>query len=156
MPRAAGLVATLTLFWLVLSGHYTLLLLSLGAGSVALVAWIAHRMAIVDHEQPLHMSIGLPGYALWLAGEIGKAALTVTRLVWTPRLALRPSVERVPADGMTPLAQVIYANSITLTPGTLSISVDDESILVHSLQPSGIAALHEGAMRARAHGLESR
>jgi multicomponent Na+:H+ antiporter subunit E len=69
---------------------------------------------------------------------------------------LRPSVESVPADGMTPLAQVIYANSITLTPGTLSISVDDESILVHSLQPAGIAALHEGAMRARAHGLESR
>lgn len=155
MPQAAGLVVALTLFWLVLSGHYTLLLLLLGAGSVALVAWIAHRMEIVDHEQPLHMSIGLPSYVLWLAGEIGKAALTVARLVWTPHLVLRPSVDKVPADGMTPLTQVIYANSITLTPGTLSIAVDDESILVHSLQTSGIAALHEGAMRGRAHRLES-
>lgn len=156
MRQAAGLVAVLMLFWLVLSGHYTLLLLLLGAGSVALVAWIAHRMEIVDHEQPLHATIGLPGYVFWLAGQIGLAAMTVTRLVWAPRLALHPSVDQVPADGMSPLAQVIYANSITLTPGTLSISVDDESVLVHSLQPSGIAALREGAMRTRAHRLESR
>lgn len=156
MRRAAGLVAVLAVFWLVLSGHYTPLLLTLGTASVALVVWIAHRMEIVDHEQPVHVSPGLPRYALWLAGQIFLAALGVARLVWSPRPGLVPAVGTVPADEMSHLAQAIYANSITLTPGTLTMSVDDEAVQVHSLQPSGLGGLRRGAMLARVRRLESR
>ena len=50
MLRAFGLGAILVVFWLLLSGHYTLMLISLGFGSSALVVYLALRMDVVDHE----------------------------------------------------------------------------------------------------------
>jgi multicomponent Na+:H+ antiporter subunit E len=155
MPRAAGLVVVLAAFWLALSGRYTVLLLALGAASVALVVWISQRMEIVDEEQPIHATASLPRYTVWLVGQVLIAALRVARLVWSPRPALRPVVGRTNAAGMSHLAQTIYANSITLTPGTLSMTVDDESVEVHSLQPSGLEELRRGAMLSRVRRLES-
>ena len=156
MPNAAGLVAVLAAFWLVLSGHYTVLLLTVGAASVALVVWISQRMEIVDEEQPIHLTLSLPRYVVWLVIQMLVAAARVARLVWSPRPALRPVVGRVPAEGMSHLAQTIYANSITLTPGTLSMTVDDDSVEVHSLQPTGLDDLRRGAMLGRVRRLESR
>lgn len=156
MPYAAGLVVLLAAFWLALSGHYTVLLLALGAASVALVVWISQRMEIVDEEQPIHLTPSLPRYVLWLMGQVLIAAVRVSRLVWSPRPALRPVVGRTDAAGMSHLVQTIYANSITLTPGTLALIVDDESVEVHSLQPSGLDDLRQGAMLSRVRWLESR
>jgi multicomponent Na+:H+ antiporter subunit E len=156
MPGAAGLVVVLAAFWLALSGHYTVLLLALGAASVALVVWISQRMEIVDEEQPIHLSLSLPRYAVWLLGLVLVAALRVARLVWSPRPALRPVVGRTDAEGMSHLAQTIYANSITLTPGTLAMTVDDDAVEVHSLEPAGLDELRRGAMLNRVRRLESR
>ncbi|HEX6325042.1 MAG TPA: Na+/H+ antiporter subunit E [Jiangellaceae bacterium] len=156
MPNAAGLVAVLAAFWLVLSGHYTALLLTVGAASIALVVWISQRMEIVDDEQPIRLTLSLPRYVAWLAVQMLVAAVRVARLVWLPRPALRPVVGRVPANDMSHLAQTIYANSITVTPGTLAMTVDDESIEVHSLQAAGLEDLRRGAMLGRVRRLESR
>lgn len=156
MPNAAGLVAVLAAFWLVLSGQYTVLLLTVGAASIALVVWISQRMEIVDEEQPIHLTLSLPRYVAWLAVQMLVAAVRVARLVWLPRPTLRPVVGRVPAQDMSHLAQTIYANSITVTPGTLAMMVDDESIEVHSLQPAGLEDLRRGAMLGRVRRLESR
>jgi len=156
MPNAAGLVAVLAAFWLVLSGQYTVPLLTVGAASIALVVWISQRMEIVDEEQPIHLTLSLPRYVAWLAVQMLVAAVRVARLVWLPRPTLRPVVGRVPAQDMSHLAQTIYANSITVTPGTLAMTVDDESIEVHSLQPAGLEDLRRGAMFARVRRLESR
>jgi multicomponent Na+:H+ antiporter subunit E len=155
MPYA-GLVVVLAAFWLVLSGHYTPLLIALGTASVALVVWISQRMEIVDEEQPIHVTLGLPRYAWWLGWQVLKSAVTVARLVWSPSPNLRPVVGPVPAEGMSHLAQTIYANSITMTPGTLSMNVDDEFVEVHSLQPAGLEDLRRGAMLERVKRLESR
>lgn len=156
MPRAAGVAMVLAVFWLVLSGHYTWLLLSLGALSIVFVVWVSHRMEIVDHEQPLHLTFGVPRYALWLWGQTLRSAVEVARLVWSPRAALHPVVGPVPARDVSDLTRVVYANSITLTPGTVSMSVGDEAIEVHSLQPSWLSALREGTMLERARRLEER
>jgi multicomponent Na+:H+ antiporter subunit E len=83
------------------------------------------------------------------------AAWRVARLVWSPRPALRPLVGNVPAEDLSHLAQAIYANSITLTPGTLAMTVDDDSVEVHSLQPAGLDDLRRGAMLDRVRRLES-
>lgn len=156
MSRAIGLIVVLAAFWLLLSGHYTVILLSLGALSIAIVAWIAQRMQIVDREQGLHVTPGLPRYLLWLSGQIFLAALAVARWVWSPRPTLHPVVGPVPTGRGSELSQVIYANSITLTPGTLAMSVDDDAIEVHSLQPAGLAALREDVMLRRVRRLEDR
>lgn len=156
MPYAAGLVVVLAAFWLVLSGHYTVLLLTVGAVSIALVVWISQRMEIVDEEQPIHLTLSLPRYVAWLAIQLFIAAVRVARQVWSPRPALHPVVGRVPAEDMSHLAQTIYANSITVTPGTLALTVDDDSVEVHSLRPSGLEDLRGGAMLGRVRRLESR
>jgi multicomponent Na+:H+ antiporter subunit E len=156
MLLTLSLAALLAGFWLVLSGHYTPLLLVLGAGSVGLVVWLVHRMGIVDHESvPLRPAPRLPRYFWWLAGEILRSSVSVTRQVWSPRRALRPAVGVVPTPGLPELSQVIYANSITLTPGTLSLRVDDDGIEVHSLDPAGLRELRAGGMRDRVRKLEA-
>lgn len=149
------LAPLLMAFWLVLSGHFTLLLIGLGVLSIGLVAWIVQRMGIPEPRGlPPHLVLRLPRYLLWLAGQVQLSALAVLRQVWSPRIDLRPAVGVTSVHDLPELAQVIYANSITLTPGTLSLSVDDEGIEVHSLQESGITELQAGEMARRVRQLE--
>jgi len=156
MRLTLSLAVLLAGFWLMLSGHYTPLLLVLGAGSVGLVVWLVHRMGIIDDESvPLRPAPRLPGYFRWLAGEILRSSVAVTRQVWSPRRALRPAVGVTPTPDLPELSQVIYANSITLTPGTLSLRVDDDGIEVHSLAPAGLAELQAGGMLGRVRKLRA-
>lgn len=151
------LVPLLAAFWLVLSGHFTTLLMSLGVVSVLLVSWIVYRMgAIYPEGSPARLSRYLPVYCVWLTGQVVLSALSVTRQVWSPGGTLRPAVDLTPANDLPELSQVIYANSITLTPGTLSLSVDDESIEVHSLNEPDLAELRAGGMLERVRQLEAR
>lgn len=156
MRHAAGLGVMLAAFWLLLSGHYTPLLLALGAVSVALVTALAHRMDLVDHEgRPLQLSLRAPGYWWWLGGQMLLSSWDVSRRIWarTPRIA--PVVRRTPTRDMSEMLQVIYANSITLTPGTLSVTVHDDGIDVHALDDELVDALERSAMARRARRMES-
>lgn len=152
----SGLVALLSIYWLVLSGHYTVLLLALGAASIGLVAWVVHRMDIVDLEGPARLTTTFAWYLPWLVAQVFLSALRVARLVWTPRLALSPAVGEVPLSDESELLRVIYANSITLTPGTLSLSLEEQSVMVHSLEAAGLDQLRDGAMLRRVRRLEAR
>lgn len=152
IPRTASLLA---LFWLLLSGHYTVLLLILGAISVALVCLLTWRAEVV--ETP-HLSVRrllhLPGYLAWLGIEVLKSAVGVVRLAWARRIALEPVVGPTPLPPMSPVGQVTYANSITVTPGTLALDVDEDLIRVHSLQAGSLDALRTGRMLRRVQRLE--
>lgn len=157
MRWISRLVPILAAFWLVLSGHFTPLLITLGALSVVLVLWIVRRMRLVDHEAlPSHLSPRMPQYCLWLTGKVLKSSLGVARQVWSPRPAPQPAVDVTPTHDLSELSQAIYANSITLTPGTLSLSVGDEGIEVHGLQGSDITELQNGEMLGRVRRLEAR
>ncbi|MCH7832977.1 MAG: Na+/H+ antiporter subunit E, partial [Proteobacteria bacterium] len=110
--------------WMLLSGFFVTLLLSLGMVSVALVVWIAHRMDVIDHEgHPIHLTIRALFYWPWLIVEIIKANIDVARAIVRRRMPINPSVIEVKATQETELGQVIYANSITLTPGTVTIDI---------------------------------
>ena len=151
------MVSPLALFWLVLSGHYTLLLIVLGSVSVALVCWLSWRADFPEREDvALPLSPRLPRYVLWLGKEVLVSAVAVVRKVWSPRQELRPVVDVTPSSDMTVVTQVIYANSITLTPGTLSLDVDEDRIEVHGLDAGDAEALRDGEMMRRARGLETR
>lgn len=155
MKSTLGLTTTLVIFWLLLSGHYTGLILSLGALSIALVVWIARRMDVVDHEVgPVHFTPKLIGYWLWLAGEIIKSTFDVTRRVLRGRGALHPAYEDVPIDQGTAMSETILANSITLTPGTLSVDVRNDVIRVHTVHKDLLVSLREGGMARRVKALE--
>lgn len=145
----------LAIFWLVLSGHFNPLFLSLGALSVGLVCWISLRSENTSRGNiPPRMVLRLPAYFLWLGMEVLRSSLAVTRLVWSPRPTLRPAMGVTPAERLSALGQATYANSITFTPGTLALTVDDDGIEVHSLKEADIAHLRAGQMLRRVRRLE--
>lgn len=147
----ASMLGTLGALWFVLSGFTTPLMLSLGAASVAFVLYLSVRMRVLDEEGlPVWVhEFALAKYVIWLAREVVKANIDVTRLVLARDLRLSPVVVRLPAKQHSVIGRVIYANSITLTPGTVAIELDDDSVDVHALTEAGVADLETGDMHDR-------
>jgi multicomponent Na+:H+ antiporter subunit E len=155
MTQILGLTVMLAAFWLLLSGHYAPLFLGFGVFSVLLVAWLAIRIDIVDDEaRPLRWLLRVPRYWLWLGAQILQSAVVVCRLIWNPRAAFSPGLGSTSVEGMNDVERATYANSITLTPGTLAMNVDESSIEVHSVDPSLIDELDAGAMAAKVRRME--
>jgi multicomponent Na+:H+ antiporter subunit E len=143
--------AVLFVVWLLLSGHFTPFLLVLGLASCALVVLVTLRMDVADREgHPLHLTWrGALIYWPWLLVEIVKANIDVAKRIVSPSLPITPTLVRIRASQTSDLGQVIYANSITLTPGTISVDVANGEILVHALSREGADALLEGEMDRR-------
>ena len=155
MTRSIGLATVLFVLWLLLSGIYTPLLITLGAFSSVLVAWIAYRMDVVDHEGfPIHLSWKALTYWPWLIWEIIKANIDVSRVILKKEISVQPILFRTAADQKTELGQVTYANSITLTPGTVSIAVGEGMIDVHALTQEAANDLKSGRMNKRVCQME--
>ncbi len=142
--------------WLLLSGLFEPLLLGLGVVSCLVVVLIAHRMDMIDHEgQPIHLGWRIVTYWFWLALEIAKANLDVARRIIDPKLPIQPVLIRAKTSQVSELGHVIYANSITLTPGTVSVQVEAGEILVHAIAKEPAEALAQGEMDRRVSAVES-
>ena len=156
MRHTITLFLTLTAFWLLNSGHYSALILSLGLGSIALVLFIAHRMDVVDHEsQPLQLSLKFPSYLFWLLKELVLANISVVKHIWLGNSSISPTLTTVSASQKTDIGKVIYANSITLTPGTVAVDLVGDKIMVHALLEENIRALETGEMDRRVSQVEN-
>ncbi len=141
--------------WLLLSGFFEPLLLGLGVLSCVIVVLIANRMDVIDHEgQPVQLGWRILAYWVWLAIEIVKANLDVARRILDPKLPIDPVLVRVKASQASELGQVIYANSITLTPGTVSMQVGGGEILVHAIAREMAEDLEGGEMDRRVTAVE--
>ena len=138
----------LFLFWISLSGHMEPLLLGLGVASVALTVFLSHRMNVIDHESyPLHLSLKFPGFFLYLFREIVKANIdVVTRILSWRKAPISPQMIDIPQSQNSDLGAVIYANSITLTPGTVTIKLSENNLTVHALSKEAASELARGAM----------
>ncbi len=148
--HAVGLFAVLFGTWVILSGHFTPFLLIAGAICAALTVYITLRMDALDRRRDtLGPLWRLPFYWLWLAGQILIWSVTVSRKVLAPRLDIDPVLERVPCTQKRVLWRVLYANSITLTPGTVSTDLQDDEIEVHALTRAAMEDLKTGAMDSR-------
>ncbi len=155
MVHTVSLGLVLAGTWLLLSAHLEPALLILGTVSVVVVLVICRRMDLIDHEgHPVHLAGRGMVYWPWLAVEIVKAAIDVSRRILHPRMPISPTLIRVTADQTSAVGLVTYANSITLTPGTIAIAIADGEILVHALTREGAAALAEGEMSRRVKRLE--
>jgi multicomponent Na+:H+ antiporter subunit E len=134
MKQKILLAIALAVLWLLLSGHLEPLLLALGAISIAIVIWLSNRMHIIDGESyPFTLVPRLSAYWPWLLKEIFKSSIDVTRRVFGSSNAVSPVVFDTPATQKTDLGRVIYANSITLTPGTVTLDVSPAVMRVHAL-----------------------
>ena len=141
--------------WLLWSGHYDPLPVVLGLISCAVVVLIVRRMNVVDHEgAPLELSLRPLRYLPWLLWEIVKANVDVARRILHPRLPIHPMLITVKAGQQRDLGRVIYANSITLTPGTVSVDLVGDEITVHALSREAAAGVQSGEMDRRVTKLE--
>jgi multicomponent Na+:H+ antiporter subunit E len=155
MVHVVGLGASLLAFWLLMSGIYTPLIISLGIASILLVLYIAHRMDLYDHETfPYHLKGRVFGYWGWLAKEIFKANIDVAKIVLQPTMPISPRMVRVKATQKTDLGLVIFANSITLTPGTVTVDIEGDEMIVHALSQDLADGVLNGDMDARVTALE--
>ncbi len=155
MLRAFGLGALLFGFWLVLSGHYTPMLIGLGVASSALVVYLAMRMDVVDHEGlPLQLGGRFWLFFPWLLKEILVANLHVARIILTPGLPISPIVVHYKSSQKTDLGRTLYANSITLTPGTITTGIQGDELEVHSLTWVDVDGREEDEMDRRVSWVE--
>ena len=130
-------------------------MLSLGAASVIFVLYISRRMDLVDHEgHPIHMGARAGAYWMWLLWEIVKANIDVAKIIISPKMKIKPHIFEVKASQVSELGHVIYANSITLTPGTVTVDVHGGVLSVHALTQEAADGVKSGEMDAKVVRME--
>ena len=158
-PYARILILAVLLIaaWVLWSGYLKPLLLGLGALSCLLTVWIVRRMGYFDDENfAFHYDWRLLGFWAWLGREVVVSSIEVARVVLRRRLVVEPKVVNIDGSGLGPVDLALLGNSITLTPGTLTLDVHEGRLLVHALTAEGAAALERGEMQRRVAALRKR
>jgi len=143
--------------WLIWSGHFdNVFLLVLGGLSVLSCLLLSRRMKIVDAEgAPMQLGFRpFTWYAPWLTKEIIFSNLMVAKIILSRKMPLKRKMVEITTNQKTALGRVILANSITLTPGTVSIDVHDGKIVIHALSLEGSADEMSAEMNRRVCELE--
>lgn len=156
LRHAFNLALFLFAIWVLLSGHYTPLMILFGVLSTLFVVFLATRADLIDREtQPVLIKLSVLFYWVWLGREIIKSNIDVTRRILSPGLPISPTVFTVRATQKTELGRVTYANSITLVPGTVTMDVDEDVFTVHALTREAAADLKRGEMNRRVCDVEN-
>ena len=155
--RVGLLFIVLMAGWLLMSGHYNGLLISLGVISVAFCVWLSHAINATDEEGfPTHILARLPAYLFWLFGEIIKSNYATAKFILNGRGD--PEIFNVTATQNTAAGIATYANSITLTPGTVTIHINEEAakdqFLIHALHADFGEDVRSNDMDRRVTALE--
>jgi multicomponent Na+:H+ antiporter subunit E len=141
--------------WLVLSGHFDLEHIIYGAVSVLLVVWLNYRISYIpmSNGEQIHgtnvIIHRMVLYLIWLLWQIIKSGTFVAYLTLHPKMPINPMVVRFRSRLPNPLAKVILGNSITLTPGTLTLDIKEDFFTVHALVDDTEEDLVSGDMEAR-------
>ena len=118
--------------WLLMSGHYNVLIISLGIISCAFCVFVAKRGKLIDDEGlPIFFIPRLLNYLIWLFKEILKSNLSTAKVIINGKV--EPETFTVKTSQVTDVAKVTYANSITLTPGTVTTKIQKGVFEVHAL-----------------------
>lgn len=149
-------------FWLLLSPKRDSFHLGLGAATALVVAVLAARLVAQPpalgstagdqtlRQMPWHR---FGRYLPWLGTRVVVASLEVAYIVLHPRLPISPRIVRITARYPHTLARLTLANSITLTPGTVTLDVEGDTFVVHALTDEGARATQDGAMADRVASL---
>lgn len=135
MTYLPGLVVALAALWFALSGETAPMFVALGALSVLFAVWLSARLRIIGRDaSPYHRVFQILLYLAWLLGQILKANLAVIEKVLSPRRAIDPALVQVKTNARSDLGRAFFANSITLTPGTVTVDVEGDLLSVHALE----------------------
>lgn len=136
--------------WCLFSGIFTPFYLGLAIASCLLTTFITQRMEVMDHEShPFQLIYLGPWYWSWLAKEMVLSGLRVTWVVWAQEPNLQPRFSWVRLNLKSDLGRAIYANSLTLTPGTVCVDIEKDRAYIHALDAASIDALELGDIEKR-------
>ena len=145
LGRILLLLAVLALAWLLWSGLFKPLLLGLGVLSCLLTYMIVSRMGYFNAEIfRWKFGFRLLGYWFWLAREVFNSSVDVARVILHPKLPISPRIIDLVSTSSNPVNQVILGNSITLTPGSLTLDSYEGVVRVHTLTDGSAKDLLEG------------
>ena len=146
--------ALIGLLWLVLSGHYTPLLLSFGFLSCAFVILLTVRGKFFNGDFKFeHLLVKIPVYWFWLSGEIIKSNFATAKAIWFNKYD--PEIFEVQTSQKNENGLANYANSITLTPGTVTVLIEKNMFLIHALTPEMGEDVRSGIMDKKVAELDS-
>jgi multicomponent Na+:H+ antiporter subunit E len=131
-----GITLTLFAFWVAVSGSLEWPQLVVGMAAAIFVTYFNRNLIIKPAERPrikLQTLFWFAGYIFKLLYAIVAANFQVARLVLHPRMPIEPNLVSLDIDLKTISGRVLLANSITLTPGTLTVLADDKKFLIHAL-----------------------
>lgn len=155
MPRAFGLGVILFAFWLLLSGHYDPLITGFGVGSCVLVVYLSLRMGVADADLVgVHFNPRFWMYVPWLLKEILIANIAVAKVILDPKLPISPRLVTFHGSQQTDLGKAIYANSITLTPGTITTGIEGHDFQIHALTAADLETEEQEQMDRRCTRVE--
>jgi multicomponent Na+:H+ antiporter subunit E len=149
----------LFVFWLLLSGHYQAKYIIFGVISAALVTFLTNDLfhAVLRHGEgtepdvrAIFKQLGrFIAYIPWLLGQIVLANVQVAYLVLHPRMPIEPGFLLFSTRMHKGMSQVTLANSITLTPGTITVSLEGGNYIIHNLKPPLAQSLVDGQMQSK-------
>ena len=142
--------------WLLMSGIYKPLVIGLGVFSALLCTWIVNRLGLLKlngffEEFALFRVIR---YSFWLVIEIGKADWAITKVILSPELPKRQRLIHVPAEQRTEHGKMMFGNSITITPGTVTVETEPDYFIVHALTDEAADKRALAAMGAKVCSIE--
>ena len=125
------------------------MLIGLGVFSCLVSLWLGKRMGFFRHAMPLHALLRLPALWWWILKEVVKSSIEVTRVVLSPSLPIQPTLVEISTGERTDSGKVILGNSITLSPGTATIDVHKDRLLVHCLTAQSAQSVRSGEAERR-------
>ncbi len=157
--KSLFLLLLLFLFWLILSPRISLQAMIIGLIISIILVLYNQDLLFEEKETSFYSSrgfIGLFKFIGILIVEIIKANLDVAKIVLSPSMPVSPCFVRVPLRHKKDLNKVLYANSITLTPGTLSVDIKKGEILVHALTKGAAEAMEKNPLEKYTLKLEEK
>ena len=149
------LFVILFILWLLMSGHYSILLISLGITSCAFCVYVAKRANIIDNEGlPLFFFPRIFNYLLWLFKEIFNSNIATAKVIITDKID--PEIFTIKVSQNSDVGKATYANSITLTPGTVTTQIDKNTFEVHALNSDFGDDVRTGEMDKKVSWLEGK
>lgn len=135
-------------FWFLLSGEFTPLLIILAVISSIIVSFLTKDLFFKENIN-IKLIIKIFMYAPWLVWQIVLANIQVLKILLKPNLDIDPSMVEFVPQVKTDIGITLLANSITLTPGTVTIFADKDHFFVHALGPEFAEGLSGGEMEKR-------
>ena len=156
MIRTLVTAVLLAAVWIAWSWHFEPLVVGFGVFAVVATLFLARRLEVLDVEAvPFELTGRLLLYVPWLIWQVIVANFQTAKIILSPSLPIRPHLIRVRADQRTAVGKVIYANTITITPGTLALDLRDGVILVHCLDDEMASQEATGDVARKVAWLES-